>query len=176
MRILVAGVLGAMSLLAHADAHLETDNVDECLAQSMDLQIGGWSYTGQLENYGNLVPLSGTVTISKLGHHRYRTKGTIGDGENGFTNDQTVSDMRRMMYNGSTITSTTCSIADERYLLVQRYQRTTDQGDVFEYETKTTGGRDWQLFVDQWRRIEGEDESDSSAPFRPFYTRWSVRD
>ena len=46
------------------------------------------------------------------------------------------------MYNGSAITYTVCSITDDRYVLVQRYQRTTDQGDAFESETKTTGDRD----------------------------------
>lgn len=88
--------------------------------------------------------------------------------ENAFSNDSTVEDLRTRTYNGDTVTDTTCSFTGERYLIVQRYPRSTDRGDRFEYESKTTGGRDWQLFVDQWRR-RPEDA------FTPFLTRWSVR-
>lgn len=156
-------------LLFALGAATNADEVDACLDGAMDMQIGDWAFTGQLENYGSLVPQTGAVTISKTREGKYRTTGSVGDGGNVFTNDATVSELRNVTYNGDAVTSTTCAITDDRYLIVQRYRRTTDRGDDFEYENKTTGSRDWQLFIDQWRR------AGTTEPFRPFLTRWSTR-
>lgn len=127
MKTQIAAALMIATLVAHADVAY-ADDTDHCLDEAMALQVGAWEFSGQLENYGTLIPLAGSVTISGLPSGGYRTVGSVGP--NTFTNDASINDLRTRSYNGDAVTSTQCEVWDERFLIVQRYVRKTDQGDV----------------------------------------------
>jgi hypothetical protein len=170
------------------------DAIDDCLLQASKIDMGTWNYTGHWDDYGTIHTVAGQTTMTEPAPGKFKVVGTNIVTNQSFQNEMTVADRRTTVtYHGTgrwesdwesdfdelsrkrgsllKVTSTNCLVNEGRYFLTQRFKfkTKTRMGDDFEFEAKSTGTSEWNLFVNQWR------QAGTDNPFTPFLTRWSSK-
>jgi hypothetical protein len=147
------------------------DAIDDCLLQASKIDLGTWNYTGHWDDYGTIHTVAGQTTMTEPAPGKFKVVGTNIVTNQSFQNEMTVADRRTTVQGYGKVTATNCLVNEGRYFLTQRFKfkTKTRMGDDFEFEAKSTGTSEWNLFVNQWR------QAGTDNPFTPFLTRWSSK-